>query len=162
MQCAKTPVCQSNLEDIDEISSVARPRRHPPYREAKKRRRAASSSRIPPRRSRRRARSSPSGPAPATRAASSSRSKSRPATGSCSANGRAPKCKIDGEDLLIMKETDVMGVDRRPTAAQEGRLTPLIRYQPRSGSNHGRQRRKLLIRRPRQDAARRRYPRTTR
>ena len=29
---------------------------------------------------------------------------------SCSASGRAPKCKIEGEDLIIMKESDILGI----------------------------------------------------
>ena len=47
---------------------------------------------------------------PAMRAASSFLSISRRATSCCSGNGRATEVKIDGQDLLIMKESDVMGV----------------------------------------------------
>ena len=47
------------------------------------------------------------------------RSNSRPATASCSANGRASEVKIDGQDLLIMKESDVMGVIEGAVAAKK-------------------------------------------
>jgi chaperonin GroES len=67
--------------------------------------------------------------------------------------------KIDGEDLLIMKESDVMGViegasatkKKRPEAASSSHLKPWI-------EDHVRQRRTLLLRRARPHAARRRYP----
>ena len=39
-----------------------------------------------------------------------SRSTSRRATRCCSANGRGTEVKIDGQELLIMKESDIMGV----------------------------------------------------
>ena len=42
--------------------------------------------------------------------AACSLSTSRWATAFCSANGPAPRSSLDGEDLLIMKESDVMGV----------------------------------------------------
>ena len=45
----------------------------------------------------------------ATRARSR-RSTSRRATRSCSASGRAPRSKIEGEDLIIMKESDILGI----------------------------------------------------
>jgi co-chaperonin GroES (HSP10) len=35
---------------------------------------------------------------------------SRRATASCSASGRGTEVKIDGQDLLIMKESDIMGI----------------------------------------------------
>ena len=38
------------------------------------------------------------------------RSTSRTATGCCSASGRGTEVKIDGQELLIMKESDIMGV----------------------------------------------------
>ena len=43
--------------------------------------------------------------------------------------------KIDGQDLLIMKESDIMGVLDEQVAAQEGRVTkkPVILRWPRSG-----------------------------
>ena len=50
------------------------------------------------------------GPGARDERASSSRSTSRRATASCSANGREREIKLDGEELLIMKESDVMGV----------------------------------------------------
>ena len=68
--------------------------------------------------------------------------------------------KIDGEELLIMKETDVMGVIEGAVAAKQSRRPP----EPKPLStiegfkNHVRQRRTLLFRRPRPNAARRRYP----
>ena len=37
--------------------------------------------------------------------------------------------KLDGEDLLIMKESDVMGVIEQTAAAEEGRLTASVRNQ---------------------------------
>jgi hypothetical protein len=37
-------------------------------------------------------------------------STSRSVTGCCSANGRATEVKIDNTELLIMKESDIMGV----------------------------------------------------
>ena len=43
--------------------------------------------------------------------------------------------KIDGQDLLIMKESDIMGVLDEQVAPQEGRVTkkPVILRRPRSG-----------------------------
>ena len=69
--------------------------------------------------------------------------------------------KIDGQDLLIMKESDIMGVDRqvRPRSASLLISSHLI---SRSIEHHGCQRRKIFHRRPRQDAARRRHPRQRR
>ena len=84
---------------------------------------AGSSSPTPPRKSRRKAKSSPSAPAPATRGkilALDVKVGDRILFGKWSGT----EVKIDGEDLLIMKESDIMGViegARRPR--QEGRLT---------------------------------------
>ena len=41
--------------------------------------------------------------------------------------------KIDGQDLLIMKETDIMGVHRRDRGQEEGRVItkPLLVLEPR-------------------------------
>ena len=47
---------------------------------------------------------------PRTKMASASRWTSRRATRSCSASGRAPKITLDGEELLIMKESDILGI----------------------------------------------------
>ena len=38
--------------------------------------------------------------------------------------------KLDGEDLLIMKETDIMGVIETEVCAQEGRLSGLASHYP--------------------------------
>ena len=75
-----------------------------------KRRRAASSFPTPPRRSRRRARSSQSVLAPATKAASSSRLDLKAGDRILFGKWSGTEVKIDGEELLIMKESDVMGV----------------------------------------------------
>ncbi len=91
----------------------------------KRRPRAASSSPTPPRRSRRRARSSPSAPAPATRPASSIPLDVKAGDRVLFGKWSGTEVKIDGEELLIMKESDIMGVDRRQVAATpQGRLTP--------------------------------------
>lgn len=50
--------------------------------------------------------------------ASSSLSTSRSATTSCSASGPGTEVKIDGEDCIIMEESDVLGVIRN-TASRE-------------------------------------------
>ena len=50
--------------------------------------------------------------------------------------------KIDGEDLLIMKETDIMGVIEGAAAAEESRLKPNNpSVQIEGFKRHGRQRR---------------------
>ena len=36
----------------------------------------------------------------------------------CSANGRAPEVTIDGEELLIMKESDILGIIEDAKAAK--------------------------------------------
>ena len=59
-----------------------------------------------------RERSWPSAPAPAMRAARSFPPTSRLATLCCSANGRVPRSRSTDEDLLIMKESDILGVSR--------------------------------------------------
>ena len=41
---------------------------------------------------------------------------------SCSASGRGTEVKIDGEELLIMKESDIMGMIEGKKAVEEGRL----------------------------------------
>ena len=57
-----------------------------------------------------RAKSSPSAKARSTTTASSSRSTSRSATRSCSASTPARNVKVDGDELLVMREEDIMGV----------------------------------------------------
>ena len=54
--------------------------------------------------------SSRSGPVPAAKTERSIRSTSRPATVSSSESGPGTEIKIDGEELMIMKESDVMGI----------------------------------------------------
>ena len=78
--------------------------------EGEARPRAASSSPTPPRKSRRKAKSSPSAPAPATRAASSSPLDVKAGDRVLFGKWSGTEVKIDGEDLLIMKESDIMGV----------------------------------------------------
>jgi chaperonin GroES len=80
----------------------------PPDRIAEEKTKGGSSFPTPPRKGRRKARFSPLAPA-RERAAGFSRSTSRPATASCSADG-GNRDQLDGEELLIMKESDVMGV----------------------------------------------------
>jgi chaperonin GroES len=75
----------------------------------KKRPRAASSSPTPPRKSRRKAKSSPSAPAPATSRQAHPldvKAGDRVLFGKWSGT----EVKLDGEDLLIMKESDIMGI----------------------------------------------------
>ena len=71
--------------------------------------------------------------------------------------------KIDGEDLLIMKESDIMGVvearPRRPRRPPDGVALPRNLPDIQELTTHGCQRRKVLHRRARPDAARRRHPR---
>src|SRR5262249_25341155 len=71
---------------------------------------AASSFRTPPRRSPRRAKSSPLVLAAATRLASSVSSTSRPVTGCLFGKWSVTEAKIDGQELLMMKESDIMGI----------------------------------------------------
>ena len=77
---------------------------------AKRRRRAALSFPTPPRKSRRKARSSPLVLAAGTKPASSSPSISKPGDRVLFGKWSGTEVKIDGEELLIMKESDVMGV----------------------------------------------------
>ena len=77
---------------------------------ARKRRRAASSFRTPPRRSRKKAKSSPLAPAPATKAASSFPLDVKAGDKILFGKWSGTEVKIDGEELLIMKESDIMGV----------------------------------------------------
>ena len=93
--------------------------------EPRRRPRAASSSPTRRRRSRWRARSSPSAPAPAT-------SKGELVPLDVKAGDRilfgkwsGTEVKLDGEELLIMKEFDIMGiVEGTPAAQAQGRLIP--------------------------------------
>ena len=71
---------------------------------------AASSSPTPPRKSRCRARSSPSAPAPATRRASSSPLDVKVGDRVLFGKWSGTEVKLDGEELLIMKESDIMGI----------------------------------------------------
>ena len=82
-------------------SSASRPRRSPP---------AASSFPTPPRRSPRRARSSPSVPAAATRAGKLIPIDVKAGDRVLFGKWSGTEVKLDGEELLIMKESDIMGV----------------------------------------------------
>ena len=82
-------------------SAASKPRR---------RRLAASSSPTPPRKSRRKARSSPSAQAPATRAGKLTPLDVKVGDRILFGKWSGTEIKLDGEDLLIMKESDVMGV----------------------------------------------------
>ena len=77
---------------------------------AKRRRRAALSFLTPPRRSRRKARSSPWALAAVTKPASSLPIDLKPGDRVLFGKWSGTEVKIDGEELLIMKESDVMGV----------------------------------------------------
>ena len=55
-------------------------------------------------------RSSPWATARSPRTAPCARSTSRPATASCSANYSGTEIKIDGEEHLILREDDILGV----------------------------------------------------
>jgi co-chaperonin GroES (HSP10) len=78
-----------------------------------------SSFRTPQRRSRKKARSSPSGLVPVTKAGKlvplDLKAGDRVLFGKWSGS----EVKIDGEDLLIMKESDVMGVIEGATASKK-------------------------------------------
>ncbi len=66
--------------------------------------------------------------------------------------------KIDGEELLIMKESDVMGIiEGTPAVQAEGRLGPLPPKFLNTRKEDGSKRRKILRRRAREDAPRRRH-----
>ena len=68
--------------------------------------------------------------------------------------------KIDGEELLIMKESDVMGVIEKVQATPQGRVSrggiSSDRFEENDNVSQGRQ---IFHRCARQDAARRRYSR---
>jgi hypothetical protein len=51
------------------------------------------------------------------------RSTSRLVIACSSASGPARKLRIDGQDLLIMKESDIMGVIEQTESRQEGRVS---------------------------------------
>ncbi len=77
---------------------------------ARRRRRAASSSRTPPRRSRKRAKSSPWVRAAATRAGKLIPIDLKTGDKVLFGKWSGTEVKIDGQELLIMKESDIMGV----------------------------------------------------
>ena len=77
---------------------------------ARRRRRAASSFRTPPRRSRRKAKSSPSVPAAATKAGKLIPIDVKAGDKVLFGKWSGTEVKIDGQELLIMKESDIMGV----------------------------------------------------
>ena len=76
----------------------------------KRRPKAASSSPTPPRRSRRKAKSSPSAPAAATRAGKLIPIDVKAGDRVLFGKWSGTEVKLDGEELLIMKESDIMGV----------------------------------------------------
>ena len=71
---------------------------------------AASSSPTPPRKSRWKAKSSPPARAPATRTASSIALDVKVGDRVLFGKWSGTEVKIDGEELLIMKESDIMGI----------------------------------------------------
>ena len=77
---------------------------------ARKRRRAASSFRTPPRRSRKKARSSPSGPGARDESGKLVPLDVKAGDKVLFGKWSGTEVKIDGEELLIMKESDIMGV----------------------------------------------------
>ena len=79
--------------------------------------RAGSSSPTPPRKSRRKAKSSPSAPAPATTAGKSQPLDVKAGDRILFGKWSGTEVKLDGEDLLIMKESDILGVLERLSAA---------------------------------------------
>ena len=76
--------------------------------------------------------------------------------------------KIDGEDLLIMKESDILGVIEGKANGRRRRLTPSAHVNPHQSkisigvASHGCQRRQIFPGRAREDAARRRHSRQRR
>ena len=92
--------------------------------EPKKRPPAASSSPTPPRKSRRKARSSPSAPAPATRSGKLVPLDVKAGDRILFGKWSGTEVKIDGEDLLIMKESDILGVIEGTPSQQEGAPEP--------------------------------------
>ena len=89
----------------------------------KQRHRAGSSFPIPQRKSPSRVKSSPSAPAPATRAARSIPLDVKVGDRVLFGKWSGSEVKIDGQDLLIMKESDILGV-------LEGKAS--VRQPPRS------------------------------
>ena len=77
---------------------------------ARRRRRAASSFRTPPRRSRKKAKSSPPAPAVATKAGKLTPLDVKTGDKILFGKWSGTEVKIDGQELLIMKESDIMGV----------------------------------------------------
>ena len=77
---------------------------------ARKRRRAASSFRTPPRRSRKKAKSSPSGPGGRDESGKLVPLDVKAGDKVLFGKWSGTEVKIDGEELLIMKESDIMGV----------------------------------------------------
>ena len=86
------------------------PRKKPP---------AASSFPTPPKKSRARARSSPSAPAAATRAGKLIPIDLKVGDTVLFGKWSGTEVKIDGQDLLIMKESDIMGVIEGGAAAKK-------------------------------------------
>ena len=82
-------------------SGVSRPTRRPP---------AASSFRIPPRKSRRRAKSSPLAPAPRSEDGKITPLDVKAGDKILFGKWSGTEVKIDGEDLIIMKESDILGI----------------------------------------------------
>ncbi len=93
--------------------------------EAERRPRAASSSPTPPRKSRREGEVVAVGPG--VRAEDGTVTALDVNAGDRILFGKwsGTEVRIDGEDLLIMKESDILGVDRTGRGAQAGGLTPL-------------------------------------
>ena len=80
---------------------------------------AASSFPKPRRRSRRKARSSPSAPAHSTITASACSPEVKAGDHVLFGKWSGTEVKIDGEELLIMKESDIMGIVERPQASSK-------------------------------------------
>ena len=84
----------------------------------KRRPRAGSSSPTPPRKSRRKAKSSPSAPARATTAGKIQPLDVKAGDRILFGKWSGTEVKLDGEDLLIMKESDILGVLEAVKAAK--------------------------------------------
>jgi chaperonin GroES len=80
---------------------------------------AASSFQTPPKKSPHRARSSPSAPAAVMRPASSFPSTSKSVDRVLFGKWSGTEVKIDGQELLIMKESDIMGIIDEPVAKKK-------------------------------------------
>jgi hypothetical protein len=80
---------------------------------------AASSFPTPCRKSRWRARSSPSAPAPAARTANFFRWTSKAGDRVLFSKWSGTEVKLDGEELMIMKEADIIGVFDRAVAGKK-------------------------------------------